>query len=118
MGRSRGACAETGCGIRVHDGDPGGCKAGLVLVTPSAAKAVAFHFPEVALVSMSVASHTALTWNKHAKHFWGGNWNGWEEMSASAGDEKGLHFLDKSEADVSLQPPLEGQNHRQFVVVV
>lgn len=40
-------------------------------MTPSAAKAVAFHFPEVALVSMSVASHTALTWNKHAKRFWG-----------------------------------------------
>lgn len=82
-----GACAETGCGIRVHDGDPGGCKAGLLLVTPSAAKAVASLLPEVALVSTSVASHIVLTWNKHAK-LCQGNWNRWEETSASAADEK------------------------------
>lgn len=30
----------------------------------------------------------------------------------------GLHFLDKREADVSLQPPLEGQKSHQFVVAV
>lgn len=62
----------------VHDGDPGGCKAGLVLVTPRAAKAVALLFPEVARVSMSVASHIVLTWNKQAKLCWG-NWNRWKK---------------------------------------
>lgn len=81
---ARGACAEAGCGIGVHDGDPGGCEAGLV--TPSAAQAVALLSLKV--VSTSVAPHAVLTWNKHAK-LCQDSWNRWEGMSASAGVEKG-----------------------------